>query len=195
MSGEPGDPGMAPADIAAAVAQARLGLRIDGSADDSLLGELAASAASMCEAFTGRILVARAFEDVLPASPAWARLTRTPVRTIAGVDALGADGAATALAPQDHAVDIDASGDGWVRTGHGAGGRVRVRYEAGLAAGWPAAPDALRQGVVRLAGHLYAHGAEAGTSPPASVAALWRPFRRMRLAGARAANSAGSARR
>jgi hypothetical protein len=46
---------------------------------------------------------------------------------------------------------------------------------------WGAHP--LRQGVVRLAAHLYAErdGPELG-GPPAAVTALWRPWRRMRLA-------------
>ncbi len=55
---------------------------------------------------------------------------------------------------------------------------------------WPRAlieacrvPAPLRQGVVRLAGHLHAHRDETDAAgPPAAVTALWRPFRRMRLA-------------
>jgi uncharacterized phiE125 gp8 family phage protein len=57
--------------------------------------------------------------------------------------------------------------------------RVLVRYRAGLAADWNGVPEPLRQGIVRLAAHLY--GARGGTEgpAPASVAALWRPFRRL----------------
>jgi len=41
-------------------------------------------------------------------------------------------------------------------------------------------PAPVVQGVVRLAAHLYAHrDDEAG--PPAAVAALWRPYRQLRL--------------
>ena len=60
--------------------------------------------------------------------------------------------------------------------------RIAVAYRAGLAADWPSLPEALRQGAVRLVAHLHAHrdaGDDAG--PPAAVAALWRPYRRMRL--------------
>lgn len=46
---------------------------------------------------------------------------------------------------------------------------------------WSALPEALRHGVIRLAAHLYRDGDGAAAAPPAAVAALWRPWRRMRL--------------
>ncbi|QDX27374.1 phage gp6-like head-tail connector protein [Sphingomonas suaedae] len=62
--------------------------------------------------------------------------------------------------------------------------RVAVSYEAGLADNWAGLPPPVAQGVVLLAAHLFeARGAQ----PPAVVTALWRPWRRMRLAGGRAA--------
>ena len=80
-----------------------------------------------------------------------------------------------------YAVDIDGRGEGWVRASSG-GGRVRVTAEAGLATGWSGLPGAIRQGAVRLAAHLFAHrDAADDAGPPAAVAALWRPYRRMRL--------------
>jgi len=42
-------------------------------------------------------------------------------------------------------------------------------------------PEPLRQGIVRLAAHLYTVRGEAEAPPPACVAALWRPWRRLRL--------------
>jgi uncharacterized phiE125 gp8 family phage protein len=60
---------------------------------------------------------------------------------------------------------------------------ARVAVEAGLAEDWNGVPEPLRQGIVRLTAHLYAHRDAAGDAgPPAAVAALWRPWRRMRLA-------------
>jgi uncharacterized phiE125 gp8 family phage protein len=76
-------------------------------------------------------------------------------------------------------VDIDASGDGWVRSAAGVQ-RLAVSLSAGLAADWGSLPAAIRQGVTMLAAHLYDHRDGAGT-PPAAVTALWRPYRRMRL--------------
>lgn len=158
-------------------------LRIGTSEEDALLAGAMRSAADMCEAFTGRALIARSIAETLPASPAWTRLGAAPVRAIESVAALSENGIATALAAEDYAVDIDAAGDGWVRLlGVPAGGRILVSYLAGLAADPNGVPEALRHGIVRLTAHLYTHReAEGGAGPPAAVTALWRPWRRLRM--------------
>ena len=122
-------------------------------------------------------MVREASETVL-ADGSWQRLMARPVVAILGVEVEG-----VALASEAYAVDIDASGDGWVRARLADGpGRVAVRYQAGLAADVEALPEAIRQGIVRLAAeHFAARGTESAT-PPAVVSALWRPWRRMRLA-------------
>ena len=55
---------------------------------------------------------------------------------------------------------------------------------AALPQDWGAAPPALAEGILRLAAHLYRERDAAGAppaTPPAAVAALWRPFRALRL--------------
>ena len=139
------------------------------------------AATELCEAFTGRLLIAREVEEVLPATRRWARLGVRPVRSIGAVSALAADGTASALPSHAYAIDVDAAGDGWVRlTAPSDAKRVRVGYVAGLADDGNAVPEALRQGIVRLAAHMYARGDESGM-PPAAITALWRPWRRLRL--------------
>jgi uncharacterized phiE125 gp8 family phage protein len=165
-----------------AVAAAKAYLRIDGEAEDAMLATLVSAAIGHGEAFTGQMLIARGVAEMLPASPAWRRLARTPVRAITGIEMPEPD--AEPLPVDSHAFDIDAGGDGWVRlTAPIAGERAQLRYVAGLAETWETLPEPIRQGVIRLASHLYAHrdAAEEG-APPAAVAALWRPWRRMRLA-------------
>jgi uncharacterized phiE125 gp8 family phage protein len=163
-------------------------LRAGGAGETALIAALTDSAADYCERFTGTVLIARGFAETLRPTGAWQRLERTPVRAIAGIEALPGGGPAQPLPPEAFAVDIDARGDGWVRvTGPTGATRVRVSYEAGLAADWASLPAALRHGVIRLAAHLYsvrtADGADSPRlEPPAAVAALWRPYRRLRLA-------------
>ena len=43
-------------------------------------------------------------------------------------------------------------------------------------------PEPIRQGVLRLVAYLFTSRDGAGGDPPAAVTALWRPYRRMRLA-------------
>lgn len=170
---------------AAAIGEAKSYLRIEGADEDALIERLMRSAAEICERFTGQALTMRGFTETLPASFRWTRLGRTPVAAITRIEALDGTGAASALDPAAYATDIDANGDGWVRvTDAGGATRVRVTFQAGLAAEWGGLPDSLRQGAVRLAAHLYVHrDPERGGGPPAAVTALWRPWRRMGIGG------------
>jgi uncharacterized phiE125 gp8 family phage protein len=157
-------------------------LRIGHSEEDALIAGFIRGATAACEAFTGLALMERAAAEVLPAAGAWRRLGLSPVRSIESVAGLGQDGAETVLAAEAYAIDVDAAGDGWVRvTQAGEAKKVRVRFTAGMAADWNGVPEPLRQGIVRLAAHLYGVRGGGETMPPASVAALWRPWRRMRL--------------
>ncbi len=167
---------------------AKAHLRIAGDAEDALIEGLAASAMALGEAFTGTAWIAREWTDVMPVSRAWQRVAIGPVAAITLVEGLPAEGSAFVLPGDAYAVDIDASGDGWVRVvAPGAAGRVRVTLSAGAAAGWGDLPPPLAQGAVLLIAHLFEHR-ESDAAAPAAVSALWRPWRRMRLsAGERAA--------
>ena len=72
-----------PGPIAVPLAEIRAWLRIEGSGEDAILAGLARAAADACEAFTGRLLIARAAEETIPAPRGWTRLTAAPVRAIA----------------------------------------------------------------------------------------------------------------
>lgn len=169
-----------------AVAEAKALLRIDGDQEDAVVGRLIGSATALCEAFTGQWLMPREGDEAIAACMQWQRLRATPVRAITALETLPTEGEPTSLPAEAFSLDIDASGDGWVRV-HDArdSGRLRVRFEAGLAAAasWADLPEPLRQGILRLAAHLYTHRERADPSiePPAAVTALWRPWRRMRL--------------
>lgn len=138
-------------------------LRIAGDSEDALIEGLAASALALAERFTGTALIARDFTESVESKGQWRPLTLAPVTAIdAGIDVV---------------IDIDTQGLGWVR----ASGRATVGYRAGAAAGWDDLPPPLATGVVLLAAHLFDHR-EKGAAPPAAVSALWRPWRRVRLA-------------
>jgi uncharacterized phiE125 gp8 family phage protein len=176
MAGEPIVPG------AAALGETKAYLRIGHGEEDDLLARLLASAIALCEQFTGQALVVRGFSETLQASGAWTRLRQGPVRAIESVETL-TDGVPLLLPADGYALDVDAAGWGWVRlTSRASETRMRVGYSAGIAEEWSGVPEPLRQGVVRLAAHLYTHRDSADDAgPPAVVTALWRPYRRMRL--------------
>lgn len=160
-------------------------LRISLDEEDGLLAGLLVAASDMAERFTGQILVDRAVTEVMPPCGAWRRLAIRPVRSVTGVTAIPATGPEAALAVGAYAIDIDRNGDGWVRVDRlaaGPGGQVRVAYRAGIAVDGAGVPEGIRHGIVRLAGEYYARRDGLEAEPPAAVSALWRPWRRMRLA-------------
>lgn len=149
--------------IGAARDAARAHLRIAGDSEDALIEALAGTALALAERFTGTALIAREFSETVDTKSRWQALTALPVTAIdAGIDV---------------AIDIDTQGVGWVRTR----GRQSVAYRAGAAAGWGDLPPPIATGVVLLIAHLFDHR-ESDMAPPAAVSALWRPYRRMRLA-------------
>lgn len=169
--------------MAASLEEVKAYLRIDRSDEDGVLTGLLRSAAALCERFVGQWLIVREAREIIASGGAWQRLSAGPVVGIDTVEAVEADGSAVALPVEAYAIDIDANGDGWVRSTRADERRVlAVRYQAGMAADMDGLPAALRQGIVRLAAeHFVARGNESA-APPAVVSALWRPWRRMRLA-------------
>ena len=171
-----------PALVADAAAAAAAWLRAADGQEAATIAALAESAIVLAEAWCGRVFVARAMAAVVMAGGAWQPLPAQPVSAILSVAALAGDGAATALAVGDYAVDIDAAGTGWVRaTGAAGSRRLLVGYRAGEAAAWGDLPAPVAQGVTMMVAHLFDHR-EGDAAPPAAVAALWRPWRRTRLA-------------
>ncbi len=169
----------------AALAELKHWLAITTTRDDESLIALLHAALDTCEAFTGIMPLETGCEEVMRAHRDWQRIATSPVVAITGVEALAVDGSRMALPVHAYLIDITADGCGRVRlTGAVAQTRIVVRFDAGLAPDWASLPDGLRHGVVRLAAHQYRERDEgpAGHGPPASVAAMWQPWRRLRLA-------------
>jgi len=167
---------------AVSMAEAQAYARVETGEEEALLAGLVRSASALCESFVGQVLIARPFEETLPATGGWQRLNLTPVRTIDAVVSLAFDGSSVALAADEYEIDIDSRGDGWVRALESRVGRLQVSGTAGLASEPNGVPEPLRQGILRLIAHLFATRDGSGGEPPAAVTALWRPYRRMRLA-------------
>jgi len=169
--------------LAVPLADLKTYLGISLSDEDGLLTDLLRSATDAAERFLGRILVARAVDEVVAARCEWQALGLRPVRSIMAVAGIPADGPEYPLPVEDYAIDIDADGTGWLRVlKPGPAGRVRIGYQAGIASDEEGVPDAIQHGIVRLAGEYHARREGLEGELPASVAALWRPWRRARLA-------------
>ncbi|WP_242119695.1 hypothetical protein [Sphingomonas lacusdianchii] len=153
--------------IAGVRAAVRDYLRITGDAEDAAIDRLAASALALAEAYTGTAIIERTHDAMMAGCSDWRALPVVPVSAIIAV-------------PPVTAIDIDGDGTGWVRMAAAS----PVHFTAGIAATWDAVPAPVAQGVVLLVAHLFDQRT-ASAAPPAAVGALWRPWRRMRLTGAR----------
>lgn len=168
----------------AALIELKAWLGIALGRDDAELGALMRAALEVCEGFTGQLPIISGCEDVLAAHVWWQSLSARPVQAITGMAALALDGTRRALAVTDYMIDLDADGGGRVRLSAPISEtRIVVSYSAGMAANWEQLPDGIRQGVIRLAAfqHREREADRPAPVPPAAVAALWRPWRRVRL--------------
>ena len=171
-----------------ALEELRQWLAITRDAENPQLEALLRASSEACEAFTGITPVACECESILPVCKEWQGIAAQPVQAVLGLDGLPADGARFTLATDAWAVELGADGTACVRVIRpGSAGRVAVRYIAGLAADWESLPDGMKHGILRLAAHHYrARESDPGVvtvpGPPAAVAALWRPWRTLRIA-------------
>jgi uncharacterized phiE125 gp8 family phage protein len=175
-----------PATLApAALSELKQWLGISTAQDDGPLSALLSASLEMCEAFTGSMPLVATCEETLPACTGWQSLRTRPVQAITGVWSVSANGTRVALSASAYAIELEPDGSGRVQLLQTAGATaIAVRFTAGMAPDWPSLPEALRHGIVRLAAHQHREreGSGAGALPPSSVAALWRPWRRLRLA-------------
>jgi uncharacterized phiE125 gp8 family phage protein len=168
----------------AALAELKQWLGVTTDGDDAQLGALLRAALDICADFTRVMPLACTCEEMVPVTMDSHVLATRPVTGLVAVFAVAADGGRTALATGAYDWLIGADGSGRLRLVAPVGAaRLAVQVMAGLAAGWDTLPDAIRHGLIRLAAHQYRardDGSDLGL-PPASVVALWRPWRRMRL--------------
>ena len=160
------------------LAEAQAFARVETGEEEAVLAGLLRSASALCEAFLNQVVIAREFTETLTPNGQWQRLDVQPVRSISALVQNS-----TSLPAAAYSTDIDSSGFGWVRfVDPSVSGIVEVQGTAGLATSQNGVPEAIRQGVLRLVAHLFEQRDGEGAAMPAAVTALWRPYRRMRIA-------------
>ena len=157
-------------------------LRLGAPVDDAIAAQLIRAATSICEAFVGQWVVIRGAEEIVPLRAGRVRLNARPVVAVDTVALLAAGGGETAVGPDLYRLSHGRDGAGRLAIDRpGDAGRVRVAYRAGMAADANGVPEAIRQGIVRMVQHLHDARDAADAPPPAVIAALWQPWRRMTL--------------
>lgn len=175
-----------PGELPVNLNEARSWLRLGATIDDAIVAQLVRAATTICEAFIGQWLIVRAVEETLPLDGATVGLGVRPVVAIDTVTLVQPDGADLALGETGYRATIARDGSGSIAIHErGNAERARIGYRAGMAAGANAIPEAIRQGIVRMTQHLHDARDGNGAAPPAAIAALWQPWRRLTLGGRR----------
>lgn len=184
-----------PAEEPVSLPAAKLHLRVDGDAEDALIGALIVAARQHVEAYCARALVTQTLRltaDAFPPAGRVLRLPRSPAAEVAGVEFVGADGVPRTWDPGLYQVDttseparlLPAPGTGWPATRRQMEA-VTVTYRAGQ----PAAtvPRAITTAMLLLVGHWYANREAVSvggtvTEQPLTVEMLLAPYRVWSLA-------------
>lgn len=165
------------------LAELKQWLAITTDGEDDLLVDLLAASHALCQRFTGIAPFKSEVRETVASTQESTMLRVQPVLLFLEATAVS------------HTLDrrpLVAGEAVFERVGH-SGGRVtlhgaipepqvELRYYCGFSDEWGQLDVGLRHGIIRYAAHQYRErDAGADASPPAAVAALWRPYRRMRL--------------
>lgn len=173
------------------LAEAKAHLRVTHMEEDALIGALIASARRVAEARSGLCLITQGwtcFRDGWPEDG----VIDLPVSPVTGVEELavfGEDGQKGVIDPAHYLVDFASrpprlllrGSRQWQRPGRALNG-IAIRVTAGFGPSPESVPQPLRQAVLLLVAHWYAHrGDDAPPALPLSVDPLIQPFREVRL--------------
>jgi uncharacterized phiE125 gp8 family phage protein len=178
-----------PASEPITLAEAKLFLRIDQSAEDSLVATLIAAAREAVEVACGRALITRRVRESLDIwrrdAVGGAMLGLGPVTNVVAVRLIASTGSQSVIDPTRYR--LEGAGDrprlvfeaGVPATLRSAGG-IEIDYDAGFAASAAALPAALRLAILQVVAALYE--ARQGQAPiPEAARALMAAFASMRL--------------
>jgi uncharacterized phiE125 gp8 family phage protein len=169
------------------------GFADDGS-QDALLELYLRAAMAAIEARLGRALLVRAFSWSVHSwrGAACQGLPVAPVREIASVTLVDADGTETVADPETWSLVRDSQRPRLVgRFGRSLpriprSGRAEVRFSAGYGDAWEEVPADLREAVFLLAAHFYENRSEGGVvagTMPFGVVVLLEAYRTARIGG------------
>lgn len=172
-----------PAPGAAALAELKHWLAITRPDEDQTLVRLLDASLTICEAFTGKTPLRQTVEEIVPLTGCWQELVSRPVRVVTAAAVVAADGTRVPVTNLAEALEWRISGSACIRTRQPLDGdSLAVQLDVGIATDWTGLPPPLRQGIIRLAAHHFRdREGKASATPPASVTALWRPWREVRI--------------
>ena len=175
------------------VAEAKAHLRVDGSAEDTLIASLILTSRLHVETVLGLALITQSWRLLLDAWPSTAiDMPLRPLQAIEEVRVLSADGDPTIISTANFLADTASTpprlvhtGAIWPQPGQAANG-IEIDFAAGYGDAAADVPAPLRQALLLLVAHWYEHrdpieiGA-ADMAVPSVVSELMAPYRLVRV--------------
>lgn len=147
------------------LADAKTHLRVSVSDDDDLITALIATARQWAEAFTRRALITQVWDLFLAEWPEddEFEIPLPPLQSVTSVTYKDTDGNSSTFSSDDYIVDTDsepgrvvlAYGESWPSTSLYPSNPITVRFTAGYGDAATDVPEAIRQAILLLVGHLY----------------------------------------
>ena len=177
------------------LAEAKAHLRIDGTAEDTLIGSLVVTSRLHVESALGLSLVTQGWSWLFDAWPRGreVKLPLRPVQSIAAVRLYDEAGDSAALAAETYLLDGASSPARlvrqgalvWPKPGRTANG-IEIAFTSGYGDAATDVPEPIRQALRLLIAHWYEHRTPfevgpAATPPPDMVEQLLAPYRIRRL--------------
>ena len=160
------------------LSEAKTYLRVDGSTEDALIGEMVQAVRIAAEEATGRSLMTQrwrvSFGEHLPDRVA---LPYGPVQAVVSVKSVDEAGDSTTLATTAYVLDVVAGE--LVCKSAIVGHRVEVEYDAGYGDAATDVPVLLKHGMLLHLLRLY--GSRDGIEPPKEALAAYAPYRELRI--------------
>lgn len=167
-----------PAEEPITLAEAKLYLRVDGSMEDTLIGNMITVARMAAEAYLARSLVTQiwklGYDDYLLSHT---RLLMSPVQSITSVTLVARDDTTTTV--DNSTFYLNARKDTLIFDASPFAHRVEVVYVAGYGNA-SAVPEAIKQGMYLHIAALYANRSAKGAIPDTAIT-LYAPYRVVRL--------------
>jgi uncharacterized phiE125 gp8 family phage protein len=185
----------APASEPVTLAEAKAHLRVDGSAEDTLIASLIITSRLHVEAALGLALITQSwsyFIDAWPRSPQLS-LPLRPVQSIGAVKLYAADESVAIVPTDTYLLDgaatparlVHRGSHPWPKPGRTANG-IEIAFVAGYGNSAAFVPAPIRQAILLLVAHWHEHRepvaiGEANASVPSMVSDLLQPYRWVRL--------------
>ena len=184
-----------PASEPVTLAEAKTHLRVDGSAEDTLIGSLIITSRLHVEAALGLGLITQSWSYFLDAWPAGHQLSLPlrPVQSIAAVRLYAADESVATVAADTYLLDgaatparlVGRANLTWPKPGRTANG-IEIAFVGGYGNAPIDVPAPIRHAILLLVAHWHEHRepvaiGETNASVPSTVSDLLHPYRWVRL--------------